>query len=102
MAKTLLVSAPAGEIVAGAGGNSFAVIDLTAPLTLRVEGLRAGDSINVVVQNFAGDGWVPWTDGDGAVQLNSRRQSVTPMEIGIFSTEGIIGDPVTLYTEDAS
>ncbi len=101
MAKTPLLTAVTGAITTADTGNSFEVTDLSAPKTLRVQGLNNDDALNVMVQNFAGDGFVPWTDGDGQVQLNAKRRSVTPFEIGVFAVEGSVGGTVTIYTEDA-
>lgn len=102
MAKTLLLNAVSGVIVAGADDNSFAVTDLAEPKTLRSQGMQDHDVLNVVVKNYAGDGWVPFTDGNGQVQLSRARRSVTPMEIGEFAVEGSVAGPATIYTEDAS
>lgn len=109
MAKTILFQVAAGAVdgetvhtVAPGGANNYAVADLSAPKTIRAQGLAADDALNVVVLDYAGTAYDTW-----GKQLNTSNISATPVEIGSFAVEGgVKGDPgdargIIIYTEDA-
>jgi len=72
--------------------------DLTA---IVVDGMELGDAINLRRRNYADDAWLPYTDGKGAVQLNTANTSVIPLKAGNYGLEGIVVGAVTIYTEGA-
>jgi len=101
MAKNLIAAALSGSIVAG--DNTITITDPAAGLTIKADGIRAGDALNLLRENYGdegiSDGWEPATDGRGHIQININRRTATPVEVGVYTVEGYVDGSVVLWTE---
>jgi len=100
MAKAKISDLVAGVIVAGA--HTIPITDPADCKTIKVDGLAADGSLNLLRQNFAGNGYEPVFNDGKQVQFNSKNLTATPNEVGTYTVAGTITGPATLWTEDTA
>lgn len=96
--KAEVAAAVSGPIVRG--DQTVEITDPTLYKTIKIDGLQAGDALNLLRQNYAGDGYEPVTMLGRHIQLNAGNRTATPVEIGIYSLEGYVTGPVKVWTEE--
>lgn len=93
-----------GEITPEVEGFTPVTIDdpILGPKTLVVEGLAADEALNLVAENYSGDGWEPVHDGSRVIQFNRNRKTVLLTEHGVYGVTGNVDSTVIIYTRETA
>lgn len=101
MGKASVATNISGQV--GRGDFTFEVTDPTLLKTFFMDGGNAGTALQLLRQNYAGDGYEPVTMGGRQVQMNDFNRSVTPAAKGVYTLEGNVEGTVSrFWTDDLS
>lgn len=99
MSKILMFTG-SGTIIPDAGVNTVTVV-MSLPRGLVIEGLSGKDTLSLLRQNYAGDGWEFVTNGNSIVQFSSQK-TYEPLTIpGVYGLSGTVEGTVTAYSVDS-
>lgn len=101
MTKTLMLQASAENVTPVVGSNTVSIGDFDTPVGLVVEFERDVDSLKLVRQNYAGDGWEPATHGTGTIIMSQACKEVRLQFPGIYGLAGRVEGSVKAYTVTA-